>query len=72
MNAKIKNALDAAGKYMDDHQYDLFIHSLFGGGTLMLLAYRLRSMYKTGKSYYQQAAEKNVLEQSKKTTDNGN
>ncbi len=72
MNAKIKNALDAAGKYMDDHQFEMILRSLFTGSTLMLTAYRLREMYKTGKTYYQQAEAKNALEQSEKTTDNAN
>ncbi len=69
MNAKIKNALEAAGKYMDDQEANMFWHSLFAGGTVMFTIYRLRNMYKTGKAYYQQAAAKNALEQSKKATD---
>ncbi len=65
MNAKLKNVLDAASKYLDDHESEMFIRSLFTGGTTVLAVYKLREMYKTGKAYYKQAAEKNAPEQSK-------
>jgi hypothetical protein len=68
MNVRIKNILDAAGKYMDDHETDMFIRSLFTGGTTVFAIYKLRRMYRTGRSYYQKAAEKNALEQSKDQT----
>ncbi len=62
MNAKLKNVLDAANKYLDDHEAEVFIHSLFTRDRTMLNIYRLRSTYRILKSYYDKAAEKNAKE----------
>ncbi len=65
MKEQVKNVLTAAGDYLDDHQYEIFLRSLFGGDKVMVTALRLRWLYKALKSKYQAAAQKNALEQSK-------